>query len=470
VELDVFVTLGLGDNSFLVASGGEAALVDPQRDAWRFLAAAEARRLRVRYVLETHVHNDYVSGALEVRAATGAEIVAPARGGYAFAHRPADEGEELDVGGLRLVAWETPGHTFEHLAWAAFDGDGNADAPEGVFTGGSLLVGSAGRSDLLGMDLAEELSRAQYRSVQRLKVLPDRVRVLPTHGAGSFCVANLPQADRDSTIAVERRTNPALLAADEETFVREQLTGLMRYPTYYAHMASTNRSGPRVLGDLPALPPLSPADVAAGLTEGVWVVDARDRTAFAAAHIPGSLNIELNEAFGTYVGWVTPFGARLMLVLPEPVDEAARDAVAQLIRIGYDNLAGHLAGGIEAWEGDGNPATSYPIGTARDLRELLDRGAPFRLLDVRQPGEWESEGRVPGSLCRFVADLPGNTAALPRDEELWVICTNGHRAAIAASWLDREGFPVRLVARSGILGLAAYLEAGPEATLAPGGL
>ncbi len=199
MDVEVFVTGGLGDNSYLLVSGDEAAVVDPQRDAWRFIRAAEKRGAVIRAVLETHVHNDYVSGAHEVRAATGAQIVAPAKGRYEFPHRPADEGDELPLGDLNLVAMATPGHTFEHLCWLASDGG----TPAAVFTGGSLLVGSAGRPDLLGDNHTVELTRAQHTTLQRLAALPGTVRVLPTHGAGSFCVAAMPNTQRTSTIRAE---------------------------------------------------------------------------------------------------------------------------------------------------------------------------------------------------------------------------------------------------------------------------
>jgi glyoxylase-like metal-dependent hydrolase (beta-lactamase superfamily II)/rhodanese-related sulfurtransferase len=452
MDVETFVTLGLGDNSFLVASGDEAVLVDPQRDAWRFLAAAEQRGWRIRHVLETHVHNDYVSGALEVRSAVGAEIVVHAGAGpYGFPHRPIEPGDDVRIGDLRLVARATPGHTFEHLAWEAHLPD--RSAPAAVFTGGSLLVGSAGRSDLLGDDLAEKLARLQYRTVRDLATLPADTRVMPTHGAGSFCVSNAPSADRVSTIGAELATNAALLAADEDAFVREQLASLGRYPAYYPRMAPINRAGPALLGRLPSLPTASPADVAAAVDRGAWVIDGRDRSDFAAGHIPGSVNIELDDAFGTYVGWVVPFASPLALVLPEPFDESAGYATTQLIRIGWDAPIHALAGGVDAWLASGRSTRSYPVATMRELFERrVGAGEDLRVLDVRQPAEWRDDGVIPDSLQMFVADLPDRADELPRDAELWTVCTTGHRAAIASSLLARAGIPVRLVARGGTVG------------------
>ncbi|MFM7719207.1 MAG: MBL fold metallo-hydrolase, partial [Actinomycetota bacterium] len=364
MDLEVFVTPGLGDNSFLVVSGDEAALVDPQRDAWRFLAAAEARGVHVGAVLETHVHTDYVSGAPEVRAATGTDIVAPAKGGYAFPHTPAEEGVEIRVGDLVLRAWDTPGHTYEHVSWAAFDGSG--DDPIAVFSGGSLLVGSAGRTDLLGPDHVDPLTRLQWGTVRRFRELPASVRLLPTHGAGSFCVSTLPSAERTSTIGEERVHNGALTAGDEASFARAQLAGLMEYPRYYAFMAPLNRKGPQVFRATPAMAELDLAGFDAAVARGAVVVDARDREAFAGGHIPGSLNVELNEGFGTYVGWMTPFDAELVLVLGDDDDPA--EAVAQLIRVGYDRIAGALGGGMATWTGAGREARAYPVGTTKELR------------------------------------------------------------------------------------------------------
>jgi glyoxylase-like metal-dependent hydrolase (beta-lactamase superfamily II)/rhodanese-related sulfurtransferase len=455
MDLEVFVTLGLGDSSFLVASGDEAVVVDPQRDAWRFVDAAARKGVRIRAVLETHVHNDYVSGALEIHEATGAEIVAPAKGEYAFAHRPAAEGDEVTIGDLVFRAWETPGHTYEHLSWAAHRHD--PETPDAVFSGGSLLVGSAGRTDLLGPAHVDPLTRLQYGTVQRFRSLPGHVQVLPTHGAGSFCVSTLPNADRISTIDAERGHNGALLAADEAAFTRSQLTGLMEYPRYYPHMAPINRRGPAVMGALPTPTALTPGEFAGLLTAGMLVIDGRERTEFAEAHLPGSINIELNDGFGTYVGWMTPFDAPHVLVLPDPIDESLPEAMAQLVRIGYDGTVGYLAGGIDAWRAEGHDVRSYPLATTKELRERLEAGDPPAVLDVRQPGEWNSEGVVPGSILTFVGDLPDRLAALPRDRELWTLCTNGHRASIAASLLDREGLAVRLVGRSGILGLLDHV-------------
>jgi len=458
MDFEIYVTPGLGDNSYLVKSGHEALLVDPQRDIWRFLPAVEQQKLSVRYVLETHVHNDYLSGALAIRAARGAEISAPAKGAYEFPHRGLSEGDEVRLGNLRIVALETPGHTPEHLSYLVFEG--TAETPTAVFTGGCLIVGSAGRTDLLGEARKEELTRAQFRSLQRLAGLADAVQVLPTHGAGSFCVSTAPALARTSSLGQERAQNLALRTSDEGTFLRQQLTGLLAFPTYYRHMAPMNRRGPSVHQSLPRIPALTAADADRLTRQGAWIVDARDRMDFARAHVPGAVNVEINNTFASYVGWVIPFGSDLVLLLP---DESAREeALTQLLRIGYDQVAGYLAGGIEAWRADGRLTTSYPVADIDDLCRSCLSGQPMKILDVRQRREWD-QGHIPDkSLHVFVGDLPQRLDGLPRDTELWTICASGYRASTAASLLDRAGFPVRLVARGGVPEWAAHCY--PQAT------
>ncbi|HEY7281873.1 MAG TPA: rhodanese-like domain-containing protein [Actinomycetota bacterium] len=462
MQLEQFVTQGLGDASYLLASDGEAVVVDPQRDADRFLAAAERLGVAISRVVETHVHNDYLTGALELRAATGAEVAAPAEGGYVFGHRPIREGDELEVGKLRLRAIETPGHTPEHLTYLVFEGD--AEAPVAVFTGGSLIVGNAGRSDLLGPDRARELVRAQYRSLRRLAELPGDVLVLPTHGSGSFCASGADSSRRTSSIARELAGNPALTAPDEATFEREQLDGLPAYPAYYRNMAPINRTGPVVLGRIPAPRALAP-DRFAELARGARVVDGRRREDFAAGHVPGAVNVELDDNFASYVGWVLPFGSPVLLVAPGDrpgdLEAAGAEAARALARIGFEHVLGFLGGGMDAWRAAGRPVAAYDAVELRQLCEGLGSGAvdASRVLDVRQAGEWEA-GHVAGSRHAFVGAL-AEAAEVPilglapadADDPWWVICATGHRASVAASLLDREGVPVRLVARGGVVRL-----------------
>jgi Zn-dependent hydrolases, including glyoxylases len=448
-EIETISTRSLGNSSHLLVSGDEAALVDPQRDAWRMLRACRSRGLTLRYVFETHVHNDYVSGALEVSAQTGAQVVAPRGGRYAFAHRAVADGDEIALGEVTVRAMETPGHTPEHTSYVVF-GDGHP-TPLAAFTGGSLMCGAAGRTDLLGDQHTAELTRAQYRSLRRLALLPDATPVLPTHGAGSFCAAGASAGGPTSTIGAERRTNPALLVADDADFVQERLALFAPHPTYYRHMAPINRTGPVLLGAPPTVPALSATTVARLVDAGVTVVDARDRRSFAAAHLPGSVNVELDDAFASYVGWVVPFGAPLVLVLPDPVAVSAAEAAAQLLRIGYDSVAGFLAGGVHRWQAAGRSVRSYRVA---GIAQLAARLGQVHVLDVRQPRELQFGG-IPGSLQIFVGDLPGRLADIPRSREVWTVCASGRRAALAASLLDRAQIPVTAVTSGGVPDLLA---------------
>jgi glyoxylase-like metal-dependent hydrolase (beta-lactamase superfamily II)/rhodanese-related sulfurtransferase len=447
-EIEVVTTASLGDSSYLLVSGDEAALVDPQRDSWGLMESCGSRGVRIRYVLETHVHNDYVSGALEVRAATGATVAGPARAPYAFGHLALAEDDEIVFGDVTVRAMETPGHTAEHTSYLVFDG--TQRAPTAVFTGGSLLVGSAGRTDLSGDDHTEELTRAQFRTLRRLAVLPDATRVLPTHGAGSSCAAGPVSAARTTTVGAERRSNPTLAPQDEEEFVSGRLSGLPPYPAYYHHMAPINRSGPSVLGGPPTLRRLTPALVEGLAGRGAQIVDGHDRSTFAAAHLPGSICDELDDRFASLVGEVVPFGTRLVLVLPEPAEDAAHEAVLQLLRIGYENVAGYLAGGIDAWAAAGRPLRSF---RTADASELAGRIAGKQVLDVRPA---RPEGGIPGTLVVPLAELPRRLGELPRDREIWTVCGSGRRAAVAASFLDRAGIPVRAVIRGGVQDLMSH--------------
>jgi glyoxylase-like metal-dependent hydrolase (beta-lactamase superfamily II)/rhodanese-related sulfurtransferase len=447
MDLEIVVTTGLGNASYLVASGDEAIVVDPPRDAWRVTSRAADRGWRITTVIETHVHNDYLSGALEIRASDGARIVVPARGGFAFDHDGADDGDEIRVGDLRLVARATPGHTPEHLAWDVMP-DGSV-SPAAVLTGGSLLVGSAGRTDLLGAGRTEELTSDQYRSLQGLAALPDQVAIFPTHGTGSFCAAGPADAARTSTIGTERANNPLLRAPDEAAFRSAMLAGLGPYPTYYAQMAPINRAGPPILGRRPVPASLDPVGFRSAVAGGARVVDARPRRAFADGHIPGSLGVELNETFAAYVGWLLPFGSPIVLVLPEPNDEALVEATEQLIRIGYDVIQGWLVGGVERYAADGGSLDAYPTSTAAAIRRELATGASPLLLDVRDAIELRDEGRIAGAIEIPLGELPARMSEIPSGSPITVLCKSGARASIAASVLDAAGFDVRAVGVGG---------------------
>jgi hydroxyacylglutathione hydrolase len=317
----------------------------------------------------------------------------------------------------------TPGHTHEHLAFLLLDGDRDV----GVFTGGSLIVGSAARTDLLGAARAQELARAQYRSLHRLAALPSTTPVWPTHGAGSFCSAP-PGADRVTTIGAEKAPNPLLAAPDEDTFARQLLASLGSYPAYFTRLAEVNRQGPPLVTGSPGLDPLTTAAVRTLIDQGGWLVDARPVTEFAAGHIPGAVSIPLRDQFGTWLGWLVPDGTPLAFVLADGQDPA--EVAWQALKVGYHELAGQLEGGMAAWQAAGGLTESTELLTAADARDAGGRA----VLDVRQDSEYAA-GHVACAVHIELGDLPGQAQAAPGRPV--VMCGHGERAMTAASLLER---------------------------------
>jgi len=414
---------GLGNSAYLADLGGGRALaVDASRDLRALRQAASRRGLAVAFAADTHLHADFVSGAAQLAAGEGAAVLAAAAGRRAFPHTALADGDEVDLGGLTLRALATPGHTDEHLSYLLLDGDREL----GVFTGGSLIVGSAARTDLLGASRAGQLARAQYRSLRRLAALPDATAVWPTHGAGSFCSAP-PGAARVTTIGGEKAANPLLAAPDEDAFARTLLASLGSYPAYFARLAEVNRRGPALIAAAPGLSLLTPAAVRSLADHGGWVVDVRPVADFAAGHIPGAVSIPLRDQFATWLGWLVPDGAPLGFVLAPGQDPA--EVAWQALKIGYEDLAGQLAGGMPAWLASGGPAERTELMTAA----RMDGRA---VLDVRQDAEYAA-GHVPGAVHIELGDLPGRIQAVPAGAV--VMCGHGERAMTAASLLQRAG-------------------------------
>jgi len=414
------VDSGLGNSAYLVDLGdGRALAVDASRDLRAVHAAATRRGLRVAYAADTHLHADFLSGALQLRHDTGAAVLASAAGRRTFDHTPLADGDEVDLGGLTLRALATPGHTDEHLSFLLRDGR----RALGVFTGGSLTVNGAARTDLQGADRAEELAHAQYRSLRRLATLPDETAVWPTHGAGSFCSAPVDAA-RTTTIGAARRDNPLLAAPDADTFARRLLASLGSYPAYFDRLAEVNRRGPAVLTATPLLPALDAGQVRALLADGGHVVDVRPAARYAAGHIPGAWSIPLRDQFATWLGWLLPDDAPLAFVAD--ADQDLSEIVWAAYKIGYERLAGHLAGGMAAWRGT---RTTTAFVTA-------DHSAAGPYVDVRQEAEYAA-GHVPGARHVELGTLAAHAADIPRGAI--VACGHGHRAMTAASILERAG-------------------------------
>ncbi len=429
-----FVDEGLGNSAHMVISErtGQAVLVDPMRDVDRYLKAADDAGAHITHVLETHIHNDFVTGSREISARLGASRDARLQ----FEYDPLQDGDTIVVGDLLFQVLETPGHTPEHLSYLVCD-QSMPSQPPALFSGGSLLVGAVGRTDLLGQEYAKGLALQLYSALhQKLLTLSDDVVVYPTHGAGSFCAA-APGSARSTTIGQERQTNQYLQIESEEKFIETLLRDMPSYPKYFKYLRKINQQGPPVLGRVPKLAPLTPQQVRDRMSQGEAIVDIRPVAKYLADHIPGVFHVELRPAFGVWVGWTVQFSAPIVIVSDR--EEEHEEAVRQLIRIGYDNLSGYLKGGMKAWRKAGLPQTQIPELTVYELASRLkDEDAPVAL-DVRFNHEW-SAGHIPGAKHIEAGALDDGKLQLPCDKTIAVHCAQGPRSATALSLLERDGY------------------------------
>ena len=417
-DIAIIETSSLGDRSYLISHDGVAVVIDPQRDIDRVLALAAEKNATITHVLETHIHNDYVTGGLELARATGAEYVVPEGDPVEYERRAVGDGDVVDAGSATFQVMHTPGHTHHHVSYVLQLGD----EPIAIFTGGSMLYGSTGRTDLLGSEHTDELTHAQFHSVRRIAAeLPADVEVYPTHGFGSFCSAT-PTSGDSSTIGEQQQSNPAL-TQDEQTYVDELIAGLSAYPAYYAHMGVINTEGPAPI-DLSTPEPVDPDELRRRIDDGQWVVDLRARTAFAAGHLDGSLGFELSTTFVTYLGWLYQWGAPLTLIgdTSDQIDEATRE----LARIGIDHPSGSAVGEIHSLASDGR-VRSYEVS---DFAGLAAEDSDIAVLDTRQQSEY-ADGHIPGAINIPLHELPHRLAEVP-DGKVWVHCASGYRASIAA--------------------------------------
>ncbi|MFD4461255.1 rhodanese-like domain-containing protein [Nocardia sp. NPDC058480] len=425
---------GLGNSTYLLDLGdGRALVLDPERDVREVRTEAQRRGLQIAFAVETHLHADFISGVRELAETDGATVIAPDVGPRGFAVTALGDGESVTIGEFVLEALATPGHSPEHLSYLLREGD----QLKGVFTGGSLMVGTAGRTDLVSPDQTIPLARAQYHSLQRLMELPDDTPVWPTHGAGSFCSA-ATGTERVSTIGRERATNPLLQVEGEDAFVEALLASLGSFPDYFLRLGVINHQGPAVLGSTPTLAPLTSEEVGKLIADGAQVVDARAAADFAAGHLPGALSITLRPVFGTWLGWLVDPDRAVIIVRDSSQDRV--DIAWEAAKVGFDTLAGELDGGMTAWTGPTD------TGDLLDADDLAVRPAPT-VLDIRQRGEYTA-GHVPaahnielGALATHLVDVPAGPVA--------VMCGHGERAMTAASILERSGrTDIRILAGS----------------------
>ena len=441
-KLDVvsIATPNLGDRSYVVGRGSSAVVIDPQRDIDRVERILAENGWTATHVLETHFHNDYVSGGLELARVLGAEYVVPEGMTIDFPANQVSDKAELDTGVGLVRVLHTPGHTPNHMSFSV--NDGQVDLA--LFTGGSMLYGSVGRPDLLGPELTEPLARAQWNSMRRIaSEVSHTAAIYPTHGFGSFCSATATVGD-ESTLAQQMMSNPAF-HVDEDTFVADLIAGLDAFPAYYAHMGPANQAGAGPI-DL-SLPQLATAqDIARRVAAGEWVVDLRERRIFAAEHIKGSLSFEVEGNAITYLGWLIDWGTPITL-LGADVDQVQRMQL-ELVRIGIDRPAAYAVGGPAQWSTPSTPVVSYPRVTHVEMAQALAENPELSMIDLRRNSETEG-GYVRGALLVPLHELRTRLPevvewAQARGESgpVWLYCGSGFRASVGASMLDAAGVDV----------------------------
>lgn len=438
--LDRIFTPGLAQVAYLVAdeAAGKVAVIDPRRDTDVYVDWAESRGLRITAILETHVHADFVSGALELAKTTGATIYSSRLGEQKFEHQPLDDGDEITVGKLVLRAFFTPGHTPEHMAYLLIDPVQGPD-PIVLFSGDVLFVGEVGRPDLLGKERTQRLAEQLYETVsERLSALDDSVIVYPGHTAGSACGKKIGDAP-STTVGQEKRFNYAFQAASKDAFIDKAMAGMPTPPAYYPVLKKVNKVGATLVSELPAPASLTPDQVVDAVHSGALLVDTRTQDAFSERHVPGAIFAGLGTNFTAWMGWIAPYEQDLVLILED--ESALEEAVTEVRRIGLDRVSGYLAGGLAAWHSSDRDVTSLPLMTVTELSErLLKDHDTLSVLDVRSEDEW-NEGHIADAINFYAGKIArGETPDVARDCELAVICGSGYRSTVAISLLRKAGF------------------------------
>jgi glyoxylase-like metal-dependent hydrolase (beta-lactamase superfamily II)/rhodanese-related sulfurtransferase len=428
----------LAHASYLIGSEGEAAVVDPQRDVDQYINEAEAEGLKIKYVIETHLHADFVSGHRELAERTGAEIVFGEKAGAAFPHRAVKEGDEIRLGKVVLRFLETPGHTPESISILVIDTE-VSNEPQKVLTGDTLFIGDVGRPDLAGSRgyTAEQMASMLYDSLHgKLLKLADATEVYPAHGAGSLCGRNISK-ETSSTIGQQRRFNYAIQPMSKDEFVQMMTTDLPEAPAYFPKDAEINRRGAAALGELPPPPALTPEEVNRLAQDGAVILDVRTAAQFGAGHVLGSINIGLNGQFASWAGNLIKLDAPVVLVGED--DEQISSAALRLSRVGIENVKGYLGGGMYAWDRAGLPVATIPQIAVDELKHWQDEKRDVQVIDVRQPGEYRN-GHVPGAISVPLAHVAEQASGLDPNRQTAVICAGGYRSSAATGILARQGF------------------------------
>jgi len=427
----------LAHASYLIGSDGLAAVVDPQRDVDQYIDQARALNLDIKWVIETHLHADFVSGHRELADRTGAEIVFGKKAGVTFPHRAVSDGDEISIGKVKLRILETPGHTPESISVLVIDTE-VSDAPIKVLTGDALFIGDVGRPDLVGSKgfTANEMAAMLYDSLhQKLLALDDKVEVFPAHGAGSMCGRNISK-ETSSTIGEQRRFNYALQKMRKEDFIRMMTTDLPEAPAYFPRDAEINRTGAQVLTDLPTPAELSAEEVQRLSAADHLVLDVRAASAFGNGHVPRSINIGLGGQFASWAGMLISAGTPLIIVADSMAE--VDEAVVRLARVGIETVTGFLTGGMHGWDEAGLKASTTAQLPLDELRRLKQEDSSLQIVDVRREGEYQN-GHVPNAVNVTLAHLEQELSSVPPGRPTAVICASGYRSSIATSILERHG-------------------------------
>jgi glyoxylase-like metal-dependent hydrolase (beta-lactamase superfamily II)/rhodanese-related sulfurtransferase len=425
----------LAHASYMFASNGEAVVVDPQRDVEIYLEAATKNNVVIGHIFETHLHADFVSGHRELAERTGAKIYVGAAAGAKFPHVALHDGFSLRVGELQITTLETPGHTPESVCLVITD-CASSDEPWAVLTGDTLFIGDVGRPDLSPTHTPQQLAEMMYGSLHyKLMTLPDKTLVYPAHGAGSLCGRNM-RAEKSSTIGTERLTNWALQIKSREDFVQQMTANLPARPEYFAQDAAINREGAPALTELPPLEPVPAKELEYQIGQGVTALDVRTPDEFAAGHVPGSINIALSGQFASWAGALLGLSAHAVLIAAG--DEQISEARLRLARVGIEDVAGYLEGGIAAWRAAGLPLAETPQMTVQQLIGNL-KNERVRVLDVRREGEWKA-GHINRASWHALDGFKHALPEIDRNTTVAVHCAGGYRSMIACSLLQRAGY------------------------------
>lgn len=453
--IDRVFSPGLAQVAYLVAdeASGDVAVIDPRRDVDAYIDWASQRGLRITAILETHVHADFVSGALELQNATGAPIYSSLLGDQEFEHVSLRDGDRVAVGSIAIEARWTPGHTPEHIVFLLFEP--GQTLPSAMFSGDLIFAGEIGRPDLLGSAQTEKLARQLFTTLTaRIADLPDDLLIYPGHTAGSSCGKKIGDA-ATTTLGAERTFTYAFQFDDEQAFIDAVMAEMPAPPPYYPTMKVVNRVGPALLETLPSGRGLSATDVAAMIEDGALVIDAREARRFDQAHIPGSYYAGAGPDFVAWVGWKAPYDRPVVLVL-ERDDEFAHYA-NELHRIGIDQVAGYLDGGIETWLDAGHPVDRLEAVTPERFAAMMQSEPNATVLDVRTRDEWKS-GHIPAARNTFAGDISAGAAIDASPDDLVLLtCATGFRSRVAASQLQARGVS-RIIQLDG--GMDAWTNAG----------